>query len=407
MTKQDNFSTTLRDQPNRLPNPTNYGFDPKVWHDAFQVLNDGSPQDLNLYLLGLVFGHQSKRVINSVEHISSKTKFYSLPELASHFSRRANDVMRMAFDSYGRALENVDAISQEQTREMKCFVDSAGNSYSVQVPMEAVVDAIGNAMKMLNHTGGFGKLNSDEIEYIDIKDSLCNLLDLAQHSLSIQCIWGSVIWLRAHVQVDPHSGNYIVDETKSDLARRSAIDLSRRPVFMARSFDRFESLESLPDANNVLIPQVNLEGGRLTVRAVPAFKFPEEELDSLIKARRSHGLLQDGVLRDFVEAEHPSVGLTISEMILIWGELALIAQQLHALAQSLDTEKDKSTLAMVLNSQFRLSDIVTVIKSCVVLSRERTAECLEFLCFRPTKGALCGGTLFFQQVTRFVFFGGP
>ncbi|PXX44274.1 hypothetical protein [Undibacterium pigrum] len=391
MIKRENFSTTLREQPKRLPIPTRYGFAPEVWCEAFEALNDGNPEDVNLFNLGLVFGQKSQKVANSVKHISSRTKSHGLPELAPLFSQRANDVMRIAMESHARAMEDADVISQEQIREMMCFIDSAGNSNSVQVPMEAVVDAIANAIKTLKRSDGFGDLNSNEINYLDIEDSLRNLLNLAQYDLSLQRMWDSAVWLHTQVQVDPQSGEYMIDETKSDLARRFAIDLSRRPIYMARSFKRFELLESIPNSSDVLIPQVMLEDGHLTVRAVPAFNMPKEERDALIKARHANGLLQEGILLDFVETEHPTVKLKISEILLIWGELALIAQQLYSLAQSRDSEKEKVTLTTVLNSRFRLTDIVAVIKSCVVLSRERVAECIDFLCFQPTREATLWG----------------
>lgn len=183
----------------------------------------------------------------------------------------------------------------------------------------------------------------------------------------------------------------MIDETKSDLARRLTIDLSRRSILMERGFQRFESLEIFSDSSNVSIPQISIEGGRLTVRAVPALSIPKKEREPLIKARRTHRLLQDGVLRDFVETVHPSVGLKISAMLLIWGELALMAQQLLILAQSLDPEKDKATLTTVLDSQLQLSDIVAAINNCAVLPREKVAECLDFLCFRPTREATLWG----------------
>lgn len=387
MIKRENFSTMLREQPKRLPDPTKYGFDPEVWREGFTALNDGNPEDVSLFCLGLVFGQKCQRVANSVKDVSSKTKRHELSELAPLFSRRANDVMRMACESHARALEDVDFISQEQIREMKCFVDSAGNLNSVQVSMEAVVDAIANALKTLKRNEGFGDLVLDENNYTNIEDSMPNLLNLFLYDLSLKRMWHSAVWLHSQVQVDPHSGEYMIDETKSDFARRFAIDLSRRPILMEKSFKEFESLGAISNSSGVLMPQVTLEDDRLTVRAVPAFNIPKEERDSLFMARHAHGILQEGILRDFVETEHPSVKLKISKMLVIWGELALIAQQLHSLAQTLNSEDDKVTLTTVLNSQLRLSDIVAVLKSCVVLSRERVAECIDFLCFQPTREA--------------------
>lgn len=387
MKKKETFSTTIREFPNRLPNPASYGFDPKVWHDAFKVLNDGSPDDQNLFLLGLVLGEQYQRVLDSVKHLASHVKFRNLEELAPYFSKRVNDVQRMAFESWGAALQQFDAVTQEQTREMRCFVDSAGNSHALQTPMEAVIDGICGVLKLLGRTNGLGTLPAGEIESVDIRNSIAYLMDLAQHSLSIQRVWSSVIWHRSNVRVDPQSGNYAIDETHSDLARRSTIDLTRRPAFLTRSFNRLDLEKLHASMGNVLIPKVFFENGCLAVRAVPAFTIPEEERKVLIDARNSYGLLQENALSDFISVEHPTVGLKISEMLVIWGELALIAHQLQEMAHSLDVKKDNVAMSIVLESRFQQDEIIEALRRCVVLPNDRFRECLNFFCFAPTKGA--------------------
>jgi hypothetical protein len=383
MTKRESFASTLRSRTPKLPSPTGYGFDEQVWRDAFQVLNDHSPTDKNLFMLGLVLGHQSRRITSSVDHLSSLVRFRPLSELAPHFSRRINDVHRMAVKSWGDALQQVDCISYEQTGEMRCFVDAAGNAYSLQSPIEAVVDAICNAIKMLARSDGLGKLTPDAAERMDIRDALGNLMDLAQHSLSVQRVWNSVIWLQSTAQVDPHSGNYAVDETQSDLARRSTIDLTRRPIFMMRSFQKLAS-DDLEE--NTFIPKVVFDGMRLSVHAASGISLPTGDRTQLFETRRSQGILQEGALSDFIELAHPETGMTIAEILTIWGELAVIAFQLQTMAESLDVEKDRSALKIILASQFRRTDLVTALTGCVRLSREKIAACLEFLCFKPSKG---------------------
>ena len=124
----------------------------------------------------------------------------------------------------------------------------------------------------------------------------------------------------------------------------------------------------------------------MTVDAVPAFLVPENERKALLEARRSHGILQDATLANFVQAIHPLVGLHISEIMVIWGELAVMAGQLHALAQPLATVKDKSKLSTIVESRLSREEIIRTIKQCVVLSSDKVKECIDFLCFTASKG---------------------
>ncbi|MDX8123321.1 hypothetical protein SKZ59_16180 [Janthinobacterium sp. GMG2] len=382
-----NFVETLRQERNSLPNPTGYGFDRDVWHQAYLAQRDGSPTDHHVYLLGLVLAHQTERVHGSVDHLASNLHFRTLDELPQFFSTRINEVQLRVFNSFKKALEGVEVISRERMNEMRCFTDAAGNSHSLQVPLEAIVDAIGSALKLLGRTGGLGKLETEQQEGIALDDALNRLMALAQHSLSIQRVWNSVVWWGAAVAVAPDGQSYFVDESGRDLVTRGTVDLARRPALMARAIESFRGANpDIPD-NNVLVPYVQLYDGRLTVRALPAFLVPEDERKLLLEARRSHGILQDATLGNFVQEIHPQVGLHISEIMVIWGELATIAGQLHALAQPLDMVKDKSNLSTIVVSRFPRDEIIGAIKGCVVLSSDKVKQCIDFLCFTPSKGA--------------------
>lgn len=381
-----NFSRTLRDEPRKLAGPTTYGFDPNVWQEAFQLLRDGSPQDDGMYLLGQALGRQSKRVQDSVDYLAAQIGFRELDELSPHFSRRINDVQRMAFDSWGKMVQEADTITSEQMREMRCFIDAAGNAHSVQTPMEAVVDGIGGVLRLLGRSGGLGQLEPGQQDRIGINDAMINLMGLAQHSLSIQRVWQSALWYQSSVEVHPPSQQYGIDEANSDLARRATVDLSRRQAFMARSFNREAPLPE-EGADDIMVPQVTLESGSLRVRAVPGFMMPAEARVRLMAMRRASGILQDPALVDFVELTHPLVGLTIAEMMLIWGELALMAQQLFDLAQPLDVAKDGKHLRIILEGRLKRDDVVKSLRQCVVLSQDRVAQCVDFLCFNPARGA--------------------
>lgn len=382
-----NFAETLREERTSLPNPTGYGFDRDVWHQAYLAQRDGSPTDHHVYLLGLVLAYQTERVQGSINHLASNLHFRRLDELAQFFSTRINEVQVRVLHSFEKALEGVEAISRERMREMRCFTDEAGNSHALQVPMEAIVDAIGNALKLLGRTGGLGKLGAEQQEGIPLDGALNQLLALAQHSLSIQRAWNSVVWWGAAVAVAPDGQSYVVDECGSDLVLRATVDLARRPALMARAIESFQGANPDTPDNNVFVPYVRLYDGRLTVQALPAFLVPEDERKLLLEARRSHGLLQDATLGNFVQEIHPQVGLHISEIMVIWGELATIAGQLHALAQPLDIVKDKSSLSTIVESRFPREEIIRAIKECVVLSSDKVKECIDFLCFTPSKGA--------------------
>ncbi|ELX09006.1 hypothetical protein Jab_2c10650 [Janthinobacterium sp. HH01] len=379
-----NFFTTLRDVPPTLADPTTNGFDPFVWQEAFQLLRDGSPQDDSVYLLGHALGQQWKRVQDSANYLAAQIDFRSLDELTPHFSRRINDIQRMAFDSWGKAMEEVDTITAEQTREMRCFIDAAGNAHSIQTPMEAVVDGIGGVFRLLGNAGDLSQLKPDQDKRMGFDDALLNLMGLAQHRLSIQRVWHSALWYRSSVEVHPPTLQYGIDESDSDLARRATVDLTRRQSFMARSFSR-QPVPQEGGLDDMMVPRVMLESGSLKVRAVPGFMIPAEERAALMAKRSSGGILQDPALGDFIALTHPLVGLTIAEMMLIWGELALMAHQLHTLAQPLDVEKDGKHLSVILEGSLKRDEVIKALRQCVVLSQDRVAECVDFLCFKPVR----------------------
>ncbi|GGY69203.1 hypothetical protein [Pseudoduganella albidiflava] len=348
---------------------------------------DGSSEDHNIYLLGIVFGIQSKLVRASVDRCAEKIHFRSLSELSRYLSTRVNGVQLSVFKSLSNALSGVDVISGERIREMRCFTDAAGNSYALQSTIEAVVDAITSMLKLLGRTGGLGTLERNRSEEGLLEDVLNNLMDLAQHSLSIQRVWNSVIWWRAGVAVAHDMSSYIVDEKNSDLVVRATIDLARRPALMARAIDNFQRANPLTPENNVFAPYVRLREGRLTVQALPAFLMPEKEREMVFQIRRSSGLLQDATLDRFVRETHPEVGLYISEMLIIWAELSVMASQLYSLAMPLDENTDKTVLSIILESRLLRDQVIETIKRCVALSNDRVKQCIEFFCFTPTKAA--------------------
>ncbi|NBV17635.1 MAG: hypothetical protein EBS11_13865 [Janthinobacterium sp.] len=252
--------------------------------------------------------------------------------------------------------------------------------------MEAIVDAIGSALKLLGRTGGLGNLGGERREEFPLDDTMNQLMALAQHSLSIQRVWNSVVWWRAAVVVTPDGRSYVVDERDSDLVSRATVDLARRPALMARAFENSQGANSVTPNNNVLIPYIRLCDGRLTLQALPAFLVPEEEREVLLEARRSHGILQDATLGNFIQEIHPQVGLCVSEIMVIWGELATIAGQLHTLAQSLDILADKKKLSMIVASRISKHELINTLRECVVLSSDKLRECIDFLCFTSAKG---------------------
>lgn len=380
-----NFAETLREERTSLPNPIGYGFDREVWHQAYLAQRDGSPVDHNVYLLGLILAEQTERVLASIDELASHLHFRKIDELTSFFSRRINRIQLSVFHSFENALEGIDAISSERLREMRCFTDAAGNSHALQVPMEAVVDAICSALKLLGRKGGIGRLRAEEQESDALEDALNGLMDLAQHSLSIQRVWNSVVWWQSAVAVAQDCRSYAVDEGSSDLAMRSTVDLARRPALMARSIKEFMDGDPVSFSNSVLVPYVRLRDGYLTVESVPAFVVPDDERKILLDTRRSHGILQDATLSGFIEQIHPQVGLSIMEIMLIWGELAAIAGQLHKLALPLDIVKDKIDLSTIVESRFPRNEIIKAVKECVVLSTDKVKECIDFLCFTPSK----------------------
>lgn len=381
-----NFVETIR-QPASLPSPVSYGFDKHIWDQAYLAQRDGSHADHHVYLLGHVLAHQITRVQGSVDQLASGLHFRSIEQLTGFFSARINEVQLKVFASFEKALDGVDVISAERVREMRCFIDAAGNSHALQVPMEAIVDASGNALKLLGRTGGLGNLTAEQPERIGIEHSLNHLMDLAQHSLSIQRVWNSVVWWGARVVVAPDCGSYRVDEKGNDLALRATIDLARRPALLTRAMENFKSDGTGASDDNILVPHVRLCDGRLTVQAVPARVLPDDQRKRLLDARQSQGILQDAALGSFVRESHPQVGLTVAEIMVIWGELAAIAGQICAMAQLMDPVKDKSKMAVLVESRLPRMEIIEAIKQCVVLSSDRAKECIDFLSFTPSKSA--------------------
>ncbi|WP_157201761.1 hypothetical protein [Massilia sp. Root335] len=381
------FIETIRQKPKSIPNPTGYGFDKNVWQQAYEAQRDGSPDDHNVYLLGLMLAHQTGRVHASVERLSENLHFRTIEDLSQFFSERINQVQLQVFQSLEKAMEGVKLIASERVREMRCFTDAAGNSHAIQPPMEAVVDAIGTALKLLGRAGGLGKLESAQRAGMTIEDVLGNLMDLAQHSLSIKRVWDSVIWWRTAVVVAHDCRSYFVDELASDLAVRATVDLARRPALMARSIDSFQRENPETFDNNVFVPYVRLLEGRLLVQPLPAFLVPEEERKLVLETRYSHGILQDASLGTFIREMHPQVGLHIREIMVIWGELSTMAAQIYQLARPLDIVKDKNELSVLVESRLSRDQIIATIKQCVALSADRVKECLDFLSFTPSKSA--------------------
>lgn len=382
-----NFIETIRQKPKSIPNPTGYGFDKNVWQQAYEAERDGSPEDHNVYLLGLMLANQTERVHASVERLSENLHFRTIEELSRFFSARINLLQLQVFQSLEKALKGVEVIASERVGEMRCYTDAAGNSHAIQPPMEAVVDAIGSALKLLGRAGGLGKLKSEQHAGMSIEDVLGNLMDLAQHSLSIQRVWNSVVWWRTAVVVAHDCGSYFVDECASDLAVRATVDLTRRPALMTRSIDSFQRENPEKSDNNVFVPYVRLYEGRLVVQPLPAFLVPDEERKLLLEARSSHGILQDASLADFIREMHPQVGLYISEIIVIWTELSTMAAQIYRLTSPLDIVKDKDKLSILIESRLLRDQIIETIKQCVALSADRVKECIEFLSFTPSKSA--------------------
>ena len=382
-----NFIETLRQQPKSIPNPTGYGFDKNVWQQAYEAQRDGSPEDHNVYLLGLMLAYQTERVHASVERLSENLHFQTIEDLSRFFSTRINRVQIQVFQSLEKALEGVDVIARERIVEMRCFTDAAGNLHPIQPPMEAVTDAIGSALKLLGRAGGLGKLKSEQQAGMTIEDVLGNLMDLAQHSLSIQRVWNSVVWWQTAVTVAHDCGSYFVDECDSALAVRATVDLARRPALMTRSIDSFQRKNPETFDKNVFVPYVRLYEGRLVVHPLPAFLLPDEEREFLLEARRAHGILQDASLANFIQEIHPQVGLSIREIIVLWGELAAMAAQIYRLARSLDIVEDKDKLSILAESRLSRDQVIATIKQCVALSADRVKECIEFLSFTPSKSA--------------------
>ncbi|WP_322404847.1 hypothetical protein [Massilia luteola] len=382
-----NFIETLRQKPKSIPNPTGHGFDKNVWQQAYEAQRDGSPEDHYVYLLGLMLAEQTKRVHASVERLSENLHFRTIEDLSRFFSTRINRVQVEVFQSLEKALAGVKVIASERVSEMRCYTDAAGNSHAIQPPMEAVVDAIGSALKLLGRAGGLGKLKSEQHAGMTIDDVLGNLMDLAQHSLSIQRVWNSVVWWRTAVVVAHDCRSYFVDECASDLAVRATVDLARRPALMTRSIESFQRENPETADNNVFVPYVRLYEGRLVVQPLPAFLVPDDERKLLLEARRSHGILQDASLADFIREMHPQVGLHISEIMVIWGELSAMAAQIYKLTWPLDIVKDKDKLLIAVESRLPRDQIITTIKQCVALSADKVKECIEFLSFTPSKSA--------------------
>lgn len=382
-----NFTETLRQQPRSIPNPTGYGFDKNVWQQAYEAQRDGSPEDHHVYLLGLMLAYQTERVQASVDRLSENLHLRTVEDLSRFFSARINKVQIQVFRSLGKALEGVEVVPRERVTEMRCFTDSVGNAHALQPPMEAVVDAIGSALKLLGRAGGLGKLKSEQQASMTIEDVLGNLMDLAQHSLSIQRVWNSVIWWRAAVVVADDCLSYFVDEGASDLVMRATVDLARRPALMGRSIDSFQRANPETSDESVFVPYLQIVEGRLAVQALPAFLVPDEERRLLLEVRRSHGILQDASLANFVRQIHPQVGLHISEIMVIWGELAAMAAQIHELARPLNIESDGSLLETLAESRLPRDQVIGTIRQCVALSADKVKECVEFLSFAPSKSA--------------------
>lgn len=378
-----NFVETLRQKRKSLRGPTSEGFDRQVWEQAYLAQRDGSPADHHVYLLGIAIGAQCGRVQASIDELASHLRFRKLDELAPSFSARINQVHVEVFRSLGKALETVDVVSIEQMQQMRCFTDSAGNSHALSGAIEAVVDAIGGMLKLLRRDRGFGKLGIAQPEDIAFDVALDRLMALAQHDVSIRRVWNSVVWWKSTVAVTPDCLRYAVDDSASDLALRAAIDLARSPALMARDFANFRKSNPAAPNGNVYVPWVRLHDGRLTVRRVPAFRVPDGERAQLLEARRECGLFQVAALGDFLDEIHPQVGLQIREILLVWGELAMMAGQLHELARPLDKVKDAGALATIVESRLPREEIASVIRQCVVLSADRVRECIDFLCHTP------------------------
>ncbi|MRW89735.1 hypothetical protein GJ699_07045 [Duganella sp. FT80W] len=379
------FVQTIR--AGTLPNPTGFGFKTDAWNNAYQVERDGSVRDDHVYLLGLVLGQQAGRIQNSVDHLASQLRFRTIDALVPHFSRRVNEVQRMAFDSWGKAVSEEDAISGERMLELKCFVDAAGNEHALQVPMEATVDSICNSLKLLRHTAGLGKMEAEANEAVDIRAGIDHFMALAQHSLSIQRVWNAVIWWQAEVLVDPNTGNYAVDDSCSDLAQRATVDLVRRPALLARNIENFKKTRDDGHHPGVFLPHITLEDGRLAVRAVPAFQIPEPDRNALLASRSESNILQDAALSGFIQKIHPAVGLSIAEMLVVWGELALMASQLMMLARAREATVGDAELTVILESCLKREEVLDALKRCVQLSADKAAECLDFFCFTAARSA--------------------
>lgn len=208
-----------------------------------------------------------------------------------------------------------------------------------------------------------------------------------------------MLWLDASVHVDPMNKEYLVNAESSNLSKRMAVDLTRRPAFQSRDFleQREKSLRFGASGRPVLVLE-EASNGPTRVKVQRLGDLPDE-LQAMMRAHlASASHIQEHSLLSFGRELHPELGVTVQELKDIWHCLTGLSLQSYwredAIRRSLHDAGLNSQTS--LPSCFDELILITGISKVVDLPEATIRRCIDFLTF----SAMRSTTLWDRPILR-------
>lgn len=375
-------------KPRSIPDPMEPGFDVTAFHNAFQELEDGSPEDRSAGYMGQLIGARVERLFLTLGDLERRAGKFDYADIADAVSKFLNRQQAILFRTHSEAVKGFERITLEALGSLRSAKDHLGNEFTSREVLESMVDGARHLLRRARDAKSFGGMG-DASETNDIDAVLGVALRLGSMLESLRAQWHRVLWYGAHAHIErTPPNNFLIDERPSRLALMAATDVERRDVIRNRNVREIESMGLVGPFNaSSVLTFVRSPSGERELTVTHVLKLPPKLREAALGLAHGYSSMVDHALEPFLEETLPGLeGVPIRSVLRAWYCLAFLVSQQSTEAYLADEFDQLPATEFI--TRIQADELIGGLSAALGLSADEALRIVRFLTYEGKRQSI-------------------